>query len=717
MSQTAKDFSGQNLQGRNFKGQDLTGANFSYADIRGTNFSHATLRDASFTKARIGLPARWAIGLVLALLLLVLLAEMASASTGGFTWWRISSETFRINALIFSLFISSGLLSIHCVFLFKGLVVGSFVSASVLLGLGVIGALGNVFRLWQEALWYLWISAFAIGLLTAVCICSIIAISINTAGMINRSLPRFFLSWALFSGALGALIRVLGRGGVEPLLLEPIWNWNWAWVDLIWAWSWAWILAILGNHIAYKSLLGDKKFNTLYRVSAAILAVGGTSFRESDLTNATFTGAKLKGTDFRGAKLIRTCWKNVKNLEDIRFGNSYLKYVSIRKLLLTNDGSSQNFDTFNLEGIDLEGANLHDASFIGTNLNYANLRDTNLQRARLKQAQLDGTDLTGACLSGAFLEDWGITSDTELQGIRCEYIYMRVPTQDDPNPCRKPDNYNEVFEDGDFADFIRPLTDTLDLYHNQGVDPRAIAIAFKELAENNPEAELEIVAMEKRGRDKFLLRAKTAITADKSELSAEYFSTYNRVRGLSEAKVRALLAEKDSRIQSLEDMVVTALQRPSFYSHVERADMVSNNPDGISQSVSGGNVYGGMQAAQGDNNQQTMETNVAQSSTERQLSQADVVRMLTEIEQMIRDAELPTETKEEATLYLGAAKKAAEKEEPKKELAATNLKGMAETLENASKTTESAKKIWENIKPVLGQLLTWLGVAKAFFGF
>ena len=50
-----------------------------------------------------------------------------------------------------------------------------------------------------------------------------------------------------------------------------------------------------------------------------------------------------------------------------------------------------------------------------------------------------------------------------------------------------------------------------------------IAVSFKELAENNPDAELEIVAMERRGKDKFLLRAKTAQDADKSQLSAEYF--------------------------------------------------------------------------------------------------------------------------------------------------------------------------------------------------
>ncbi|MHC5850795.1 hypothetical protein [Nostoc sp.] len=85
---------------------------------------------------------------------------------------------------------------------------------------------------------------------------------------------------------------------------------------------------------------------------------------------------------------------------------------------------------------------------------------------------------------------WGITNTTKLHGVRCEYIFMRLPTKEDPDPLRKPDNKQEVFADGDFADFIQPIFDTLDLYHNQGVDPRAVAIAFKNLAENHPEAEL-----------------------------------------------------------------------------------------------------------------------------------------------------------------------------------------------------------------------------------
>jgi len=198
-------------------------------------------------------------------------------------------------------------------------------------------------------------------------------------------------------------------------------------------------------------------------------------------------------------------------------------------------------------------------------LSQANLQDADLTRAKLVQTQLNGTDFTGANLTGAFIEDWNITTDTKFDGVRCEYIYMRLPTKDNPDPHRKPDNRQEVFADGEFGDFIKPIFDTLDLYHNQCVDPRAIAISFKQLAENHPDAELEIVAMEKRSQDRFLLRAKTAIAADKSQLSAEYFANYNQLKNLPDREIKLLLAEKENQIRRLENMLMTALERSSFY--------------------------------------------------------------------------------------------------------------------------------------------------------
>ncbi|WP_243458677.1 pentapeptide repeat-containing protein, partial [Nostoc sp. UIC 10630] len=235
-------------------------------------------------------------------------------------------------------------------------------------------------------------------------------------------------------------------------------------------------------------------------------------------------------------------------LDYAQLEKTYLQNAQVRDLLVTKQGQDIIFDRQDLRGVKLKDANLEYASFMGADLSHANLQDANLSGAKLVQTQLDGTDFTGATLTGAFIKDWNITTDTKFDEVRCKYVYMRLPTPDNLNQHRKPDNHQEVFALGEFGDFIKPIFDTLDLYHSQGIDPRAIAISFKQLAENHPEADLQIVGMEVRGEDKFLLRAKTAITADKSQLSAEYFATYNQLKALAEQEVKALIAEKDGRI-------------------------------------------------------------------------------------------------------------------------------------------------------------------------
>jgi uncharacterized protein YjbI with pentapeptide repeats len=332
---------------------------------------------------------------------------------------------------------------------------------------------------------------------------------------------------------------------------------------------------------------GDEKYAIIRNIAVAFAAFGGTSFRSSDLTDVNFNGATLKSSDFRKSILTRTCFSKTKKLDRVRPGTTYLQKAQLRQVLVTSQGQEKNFDREDLRGVNFQGANLIDVSFIGADLSKANLKDADLSRAKLLQAQLNGTDLTGATLTGAYIQDWGITTDTKFYGVRCEYVYMRLPTKENPDPLRKPDNNKEVFADGEFGDFIQPIFDTLDLYHNQGVDPRAIAISFKQLAENHPEADLRIVGMEVRGEDKFLLRAQTAATADKSELSAEYFDTYNYLKALPEREIKLLLAEKDSRIRSLEIMVVTALERPNFY-----AETYNNQGDTMPKKESNFNLQG-----------------------------------------------------------------------------------------------------------------------------
>lgn len=208
------------------------------------------------------------------------------------------------------------------------------------------------------------------------------------------------------------------------------------------------------------------------------------------------------------------------------------------------------------------------------------MQGADLSDANLKQAQLDQTDFTGAILTGACIEDWGITNQTKLDQVECKYVFMRSPTPDDPNPRRKPDNWEEEFTGNDFAEFIQPIFDTLDLYHNQGVDPRAIAISWKELAENNPDADLRFASMEVKGEDGLLLRLKANSKADLSSLNASYFTTYNQIKALTEAESQKLIAEKDNRIQQLEAIVVTALKQPKFYYEQNGNFGIGNMNDG-----------------------------------------------------------------------------------------------------------------------------------------
>ncbi|MEH2167860.1 MAG: hypothetical protein V7K41_14525 [Nostoc sp.] len=138
---------------------------------------------------------------------------------------------------------------------------------------------------------------------------------------------------------------------------------------------------------------------------------------------------------------------------------------------------------------------------------------------------------------------------------------------------------------------------------------------------------------------------------------------------------------------------------------------MTHNPDGISLSNTG-SMGGGQQAATGKNNSQTMtsQTNVPAG---QQLTQQQVIQMLAQIEDMIRSAKLPPDAQKKAIAYLSAAKMATEEAEPNKELVATNLGGVAKTLNGVSQNEGEGKTLWEKVKPILLKVTDWLGQAIA----
>jgi uncharacterized protein YjbI with pentapeptide repeats len=190
------------------------------------------------------------------------------------------------------------------------------------------------------------------------------------------------------------------------------------------------ILLCLGIYVGWyflsHSTKDDGKFAFMRKIIVALAAMGGTNFQGSTLTDANFTQAILRNTDFRDAEITGTSWSLAKGLERTRVGESYLQNSRIRQLITTREVSREenerNFDRLSLRGVNLISANLANASFIGADLSTANLCKANLSNAKLIQPQLDRTNLMETTLTGAYIQDWNITSGTQLKKVKCNYV-------------------------------------------------------------------------------------------------------------------------------------------------------------------------------------------------------------------------------------------------------------------------------------------------------
>ncbi|MCL1472758.1 pentapeptide repeat-containing protein [Argonema antarcticum] len=349
------------------------------------------------------------------------------------------------------------------------------------------------------------------------------------------------------------------------------------------------------SYLGWRAIKGDPRDAVIRIIAVAFAATGGTNFQYANLTDTDFTKATLKNTDFRDAILTRTCFKNVEKLDFARPGESYLKIPQVRDVVIKGQGQDKNFERLNLQGINLKGANLKGASFIEANLQEACLQDANLSDAKLVHTLLDLTDLTGANLTGAYIEGWNITTETKIDGVKCDFVFMRLPPDKrpdfitlppeerrDPNPRRQPANWDQFFKDGNFADFIAPMRQTLNLYHNKPTDPRLIALAFQQLIDEHSDADIELVAIEKKGKnkDKIILKAETAAQADHAALSVSYSDNLGYLQSLPPETIRALLIERESTIRLLSTFIEgkqktsepTITISPNFSTHQNQGD-------------------------------------------------------------------------------------------------------------------------------------------------
>ncbi|MEM1168102.1 MAG: pentapeptide repeat-containing protein [Cyanobacteria bacterium P01_H01_bin.35] len=589
--QDERNFQGANLRGLSFKGEDLSDADFSFADIRGTNFSGVNLTRAKFCGAKAGLQKRWAVLLVaVSLLVSVLLGEASGfaglIASGMLQPAFIQEYPIALGVIVFVSLAALFIFSIRQGYIPAVITVSFSLATAVAIGGIFYGTLAGI-------------GAGSAAVAIFIVVVGALAVIITLTIFVARVMSGVFVAVVGVAVAAMDAARTVDKE-LEGAMLDAL-NAIDSWEGRAIAGGVAVAAVLLGSYIGWQANSGDEKHSLVRKIAVAFAATGGTGFRSANLTDANFTAARLKSTDFRGANITRTCWRDTVKLDRIRPGETYLKDAKVRELVRTGQGENINLDRSTLQGINLKGAHLTNASFIEANLKSANLQDANLSRAKLVGTFLDQADLTGATLTGAFLEDWGITTTTKLDGIHCDYVYMRLPQNRgrpdflklppeeslDERMRRKPADEDKIFEEGEFVDFIKPLVNTLDLYHNQGVDPRIAAYSLQETQEKHPEAEIKICSVEVRGEnnDKLLIKAETPPEADHSMLHKEYFETYNEVKALSAEQLLAVLAQREKDIEWYKSVLSAAVNRPSVnigkYSNKGDTNMPESSGDKI----------------------------------------------------------------------------------------------------------------------------------------
>ncbi|MBF2066131.1 MAG: pentapeptide repeat-containing protein [Calothrix sp. C42_A2020_038] len=451
----AQDYRARKLRGKSFRGKDLNGADFSYSNIRGVDFTDANLEGANFSHAQTGIQRRWAIVLVGCALLLSALSGLLSA-IGGCLVGILLLDSNRENLYvgIVSLIV---LTIFFLITLFRGVSAAfGFMALSVTCtGLAAVGWAGIVAVTWAggtvhagamelaQVVAVVVTGAVAVvaTILGTVVIAGAVTLAGAVAGLISVTLTISIA--AVLSGAMSVMaVRVNPIAGTVAIVTSVV-------------------VILLSAYVGCSALYEDEKQITIRNLALAIATRYGTKFQGCNLTDADFTRASVKNANFIKANLTRTCWFEVKKLNLAIVDKSYLVNQTIRKLVVHKDLQNQNFDGWDLQGINLRAANLIDASLVGTKLNNTDLQNANLSRANLMHSQVDNTNFRAAILTGAYIENWGITPQTQLEDVECDYIFTRVPTKNNPNPQRLPANWDETFKPGEFARFFSPLSRTL----------------------------------------------------------------------------------------------------------------------------------------------------------------------------------------------------------------------------------------------------------------
>jgi uncharacterized protein YjbI with pentapeptide repeats len=552
-AQGQRDFRGVNLSGLSFKAQNLSGADFSGADIRSTNFQGAMLQGTHFVRAKAGLQNSRMILLLISALLLVALSGFCytlnayfivlifDTSPGSIVagWVSLAAwVTFlvmllrqgilaAITTVAVLVAIAVALIAVVAV---SGVIAGAPAAAGVR-ALDLAFAGGGKFAFLTVFIG-VGVGVGAIAGAGAGAGAMALAVALTLAGMIAEMVALFF-AVSVAASLSGSLAGSLSVAGSTLIAVAGALT-----VSVAVA-----IAAGVNFYIARRAMRGDEKHSLIRSIAVAFAALGGTSFRAANLTEADFTEAVLKSTDFRAANLTRTVWKKAKRLDIARPGQSILAQWKVRELLVTGKGYRQDFSKANLRGANLSYADLSYVNLTQTDLSQATLYRANLEGANLTEANAIGTNLTQATLTAACIEAWNTDSKTQLDQIQCHYIYLLNHQQE-----RRPSS--GMFVPEEFTQLFQEVFNTVDLIFKDGVNWKAFVSAFKQVQVENENTELTVKSIENKGDGVIIVKVNVPPYSDKEKIHSSFTQNYESKLQALEREYKAQLKIKDSQIES-----------------------------------------------------------------------------------------------------------------------------------------------------------------------
>ncbi|MDJ0900593.1 MAG: pentapeptide repeat-containing protein [Xenococcus sp. MO_188.B8] len=506
------DLRGQSLEGQDLSEADFSGADFSQTNIRSTNFTNAILTGTTFRESKAGLQQSWAISLVIISITISILSGLASGLAGIFPSGTLGPNFIQRHGSIFPGLITYLILAIF----FIGIKKQGFTPALVI----IAGVIAGILAIALALTWVFDVTENLEG--TGTVVRAVAGVLSVTAVLTGSGAGFGALAFTLAEISGGAEVRTFAQtlaviltGSTTVVLAKELSR------DLFLAGVLAGAILWLSFYISERVLVEDSKFGVIRLIAIAFAATGGTSFRGANLTDADFTQATLKSTDFREATLIRSCWHNAKKLDLVRPGITYLSNQKLRQLVITCEGQNENFDRLDLRGVNLQEANLENASFIDADFYQANLQGANLSRTKLVRANFERADLRNANFTGSCIQDWVITESTKLNGIICDYVYLRWVNGDkrDQMPPRG------KFISGGFVTFVRYILETVELYHEKDINPRLALTVLQQMSRDYDEP-LDIVALGKKG-ERVCIQVKVSENIARENFKDDYYYRYD----------------------------------------------------------------------------------------------------------------------------------------------------------------------------------------------